>query len=125
MVNLDEKKAWIERSRKGDHEAFEMLIRTYQKMIHSLTYRMTGSMVESEDLAQETFIQAFQQLETFRHEAKFSSWLYRIAVNLCLNWKKRDLRRQKAYEQWSGDKPSHTNSTENEQRNSQKVQEVM
>jgi RNA polymerase sigma-70 factor (ECF subfamily) len=82
-------------------------------------------MVESEDLAQETFIQAFQQLETFRHEAKFSSWLYRIAVNLCLNWKKRDLRRQKAYEQWSGDKPSHTNSTENEQRNSQKVQEVM
>ena len=85
----------------GDHAAFESLIREYQKMIHSLCYRMTGSMADSEDLAQETFIQAFQNLRTFRAESKFSSWLYRIAVNQCLNWRKADARRDQLHKTWS------------------------
>ncbi len=70
-------------------------------MIHSLCYRMTGSLADAEDLAQETFIHAFEHLGTFRGEARFSSWLYRIAVNLCLNWQKRRVRQERLYQEWS------------------------
>jgi len=101
MVDLDDEKAWIQKSQEGDPEAFEALIRRYQRMIHSLTFRMTGSLADSEDLSQETFIQAFQRLNTFRQESKFSSWLYRVALNACLNWRKRVQRRQQAHQLWA------------------------
>jgi len=101
MVDLDDEKAWIEKSQQGDPEAFEALVRRYQRMIHSLTFRMTGSLADSEDLSQETFIHAFQQLGNFRQESKFSSWLYRVALNTCLNWKKRAQRREIAHRRWS------------------------
>jgi RNA polymerase sigma-70 factor (ECF subfamily) len=100
MVDLDDERDWIVKSQQGDLEAFEALIKRYQHMIHSLTFRMTGSTADSEDLAQETFIQAFQVLGTFRQEAKFSSWLYRVALNTCLNWKKRTRRREQAHQEW-------------------------
>ena len=62
-------------------------------MIHSLTFRMTGSPADAEDLAQETFIRAYEQIGGFRGTAKFSTWLYRIAVNTCLNWRQSEARR--------------------------------
>jgi RNA polymerase sigma-70 factor, ECF subfamily len=96
MVEVDNERDSVRASQAGDHAAFETLIRRHQRMIHSLTYRMTGSLADAEDLAQETFIQAWEQLAGFRAEAKFSSWLYRIAVNLCLNWRKREARRAQA-----------------------------
>src|SRR6185369_15076012 len=101
MVATDDEKGRIALSQNGDHAAFESLIKDYQRMIHSLCYRMTGSMTEAEDLAQETFIRAFQELKGFRAEARFSSWLYRIAMNLCLNWRKSDQRRHALHRQWS------------------------
>src|SRR6478672_3471259 len=125
MANLDEEKGWIEKSRQGDHEAFEALIRNYQKMIHSLTYRMTGSMVDAEDLAQEAFIQAYQQLDKFRQESKFSAWLYRIAVNLCLNWRNRDARRQKAHREWSGSVIHETGEIDPDAQWAQRVQDAL
>jgi len=91
----------IERSRNGDPEAFTALVRAHQKMIHSLTYRMTGSLADAEDLAQETFIRAYQQLGEFRGEARFSTWLCRIAVNACLNWRQREGRRSEVHERWA------------------------
>ena len=69
-------------------------------MVDTLAYRMTGSQADAEDLAQETFIQAFRQLPDFRAEARFSSWLYRIAVNRCLNWKRRSERREQLHGDW-------------------------
>jgi RNA polymerase sigma-70 factor (ECF subfamily) len=99
MVASDDEKGRVARSQNGDHEAFESLIKEYQRMIHSLCYRMTGSLADAEDLAQETFIHAYQQLASFRAEARFSSWLYRIAVNLCLNWRKSGQRRQRLQEE--------------------------
>ena len=77
----------------GDPAAFEKLIRNHQRMIHSLTFRMTGSPADAEDLAQETFIRAYEQIKSFRGTAKFSTWLYRIAVNTCLNWRQSEARR--------------------------------
>jgi RNA polymerase sigma-70 factor (ECF subfamily) len=70
-------------------------------MIHSLCYRMTGSLADAEDLAQESFIQAFQNLKHFRADARFSSWLYRIAVNQCLNWQESNQRREALHRNWS------------------------
>lgn len=83
----------VTQSQTGDPAAFEALVRNHQRMIHSLTFRMTGSLADAEDLAQETFIRAYAQLGTFRGSAKFSTWLYRIAVNTCLNWKQSEARR--------------------------------
>ena len=70
-------------------------------MIHSLCYRMSGSLADAEDLAQETFIHAYQHLDGFRSEARLSSWLYRIAVNQCLNWQKRRQRLDQLHKEWS------------------------
>lgn len=88
-------------SRDGGPDAFEVLIREHQRMIHSLCYRMTGSLADAQDLAQETFIQAYGHWAEFRAEARVSSWLYRIAVNLCLNWRKRTARRERLHREWS------------------------
>ena len=100
MGERDEDHAWVEQSRRGDPDAFANLVRRYQHMIHALTYRMTGSLADAEDLAQETFIQAYRQLDGFRAEARFSSWLYRIAVNRCLNWRKRSQRQAQLLDDW-------------------------
>ncbi|MEW6303295.1 MAG: RNA polymerase sigma factor [Verrucomicrobiota bacterium] len=106
MGQTGDEQEWIRLSREGRHEAFEALVTRYQAMIHSLTYRMTGSMSDSEDLAQETFIQAYRQLAGFRGEASFSSWLYRIGINLCLNWRKRNERRQQLHEELAQEEPA-------------------
>src|SRR5580704_10007689 len=122
MASLDDESDWVRRSQQGDHEAFEALIKRYQQMIHALTFRMTGSMADAEDVAQETFIQAFRQLEGFRAEARFSSWLYRIAVNLCLNLRTRRQRREKLHDDWSRHAETVADS---EHKHSRLVQEAL
>jgi len=101
MAQPGEEQDWINRSRAGDSEAFAALVQRYQRMIDAVLYRMTGSQADAEDLAQETFIQAYRQLERFRGEAGFSSWLYRIAVNACLNWQKARGRRARLHFEWA------------------------
>jgi RNA polymerase sigma-70 factor (ECF subfamily) len=81
---------------KGSGEAFEMLVRKHQQMIHALTFRMTGSVADAEDLAQETFIRAYAQIGSFNGRAKFATWLYSIAVHACLNWRRDEARRYRA-----------------------------
>lgn len=107
----DDEQGEIERSRQGDAEAFASLVRRYQRMIYALTYRMSGSAAEAEDLTQETFIRAHQQLGAYRAEAKFSSWLYRIAINHCLNWRQRVARREELQNQWQQDQQLHSAPT--------------
>jgi len=91
----------IGRSRTGDWDAFAALIRMHQRMIHSLTYRMIGSTADAEDLAQETFIRAYRSLHAYRGTAKFSSWLYKIALNLCLSWRRVEQRRGLTNLEWA------------------------
>jgi RNA polymerase sigma-70 factor, ECF subfamily len=100
MVTEDEG-VLIARSRDGDWEAFAEVVQRHQRMIHSLTYRMSGSVADSEDLAQETFIRAYRSLGTYRGDAKFSSWLYRIALNLCMRWRERERRRGVTEGEWA------------------------
>jgi RNA polymerase sigma-70 factor (ECF subfamily) len=78
----------------------EHFIRQHQRMIYSLCYRMTGSVADAEDLTQETFIAAHQQMGSFQGKAQVSSWLYRIGVNRCLNWQKREERKRKLHQEW-------------------------
>ena len=98
---MEEEIIRVRQSQNGDQAAFEALIQSYQQMIHSLTFRMTGSVADAQDLAQETFIRAYQHLDSYRSTAKFSSWLYRIAVNACLDWRRREIRRGELNTQWS------------------------
>lgn len=91
MADADEE--LVLKSQNGDPAAFDELVRNHQHMVHSLTYRMTGSLADAEDLAQETFIRAYAQIGSFRGGSKFSTWLYRIAVNACLNWRQSEARR--------------------------------
>ncbi len=104
----DDEQAEIRRSLQGDHEAFASLVRRHQRMIYVLTYRITGSAADAEDLTQEVFIRAHQQLAAFRADAKFSSWLYRIAVNQCLNWRQHEARREQLHAEWSGQQAEST-----------------
>ncbi|HVU26378.1 MAG TPA: RNA polymerase sigma factor [Verrucomicrobiae bacterium] len=83
--------------RNGNVSAFESLVRNHQQMIHALTFRMTGSSADAEDLAQETFLRAFEQIGKFNGRAKFSTWLYSIAVHACLNWRRDEARRFQAH----------------------------
>ena len=91
MIDADEELVGL--CQKGDPAAFEELVRRHQHMIHSLTFRMTGSQADSEDLAQESFLRAYHQIGSYRGDAKFSTWLYRVAMNVCLNWRQRENRR--------------------------------
>jgi RNA polymerase sigma-70 factor (ECF subfamily) len=101
MADADEE--LVLQSQNGDPAAFEALIRNHQHMVHSLTYRMTGSLADAEDLAQETFIRACEQIGAFRGTSKFSTWLYRIAVNTCLNWRQSEARRFQLNAQAAGE----------------------
>jgi RNA polymerase sigma-70 factor (ECF subfamily) len=62
---------------------------------------MTGSLDDAEDLAQETFINAYRQIASYRGTAKFSTWLYRIAINACLTWRQRETRRIQMAAKWA------------------------
>jgi RNA polymerase sigma-70 factor (ECF subfamily) len=72
----------VARARAGDREAFDGLVDTYAPRVFNLVLRITGSREEAEDCVQEAFIRAFRGLRKFRGEAAFSTWLYRVAVNV-------------------------------------------
>ena len=73
----------IERTLGGEPDAFNTLVRRWERQIYGLTLRMLGRDDEARDATQETFLSAYRNLSKFRGEAKFSSWIYRIALNIC------------------------------------------
>ena len=75
----------LRRLRDRDERAFRELIDAHRDRVFNITYRMLGNRHEAEDVAQEVFITVFKTIETFREEAKFSTWLYRVTVNHCKN----------------------------------------
>ena len=78
---------------RGDTDAFNQLVVRWERSIHALAYRMLGREEDARDVYQEAFLRAFRGLKGFKGQAKFSSWLYRIAVNLCRDWLRRERRR--------------------------------
>jgi len=84
----DEDHLVVERVLTGDDNAFEILVKKYQKRIYFLALRMTKSHDIADELAQESFVKAYMSLSGFQKEKSFYTWLYRIAVNLILNYLK-------------------------------------
>ena len=82
----------VARSRGGDLDSFNQLILRWERPIYALAYRVIGREEDARDVCQETFLRAFRALPGFKGQAKFSSWLYRIALNLCRDWIRRQRR---------------------------------
>lgn len=73
-------------ARGGDTDAFNQLVLRWERPIYALAYRVIGREEDARDVSQDTFLRAYRALPGFKGEAKFSSWLYRIAMNLCRDW---------------------------------------
>ena len=82
----------VARSIGGDPDSFNELIHRWERPIYALAYRQLGREEDARDVCQETFLRAYRALNGFRGQAKFSSWLYRIALNLCRDWMRRERR---------------------------------
>jgi RNA polymerase sigma-70 factor, ECF subfamily len=82
----------VARSIGGDQDSFNQLILRWERPIYALAYRTIGREEDARDVCQETFLRAFRALPKFRGQSKFSSWLYRIALNLCHDWLRRERR---------------------------------
>jgi RNA polymerase sigma-70 factor (ECF subfamily) len=82
----------VARSQGGDVESFNQLIVRWERPIYALAYRVIGREEDARDVCQDTFLRAYRALPGFKGQAKFSSWLYRIALNLCRDWIRRQRR---------------------------------
>jgi RNA polymerase sigma-70 factor (ECF subfamily) len=75
----------LHKAKAGDIEAFEELIDAYQKKVFNLAFRIIGNYDDAADLAQETFVRIFKAISKFKEESSFSTWIYRITTNVCLD----------------------------------------
>ena len=82
----------VARSQGGDVDSFNQLILRWERPIYALAYRVIGREEDARDVCQEAFLRAFRALPGFKGQAKFSSWLYRITLNLCRDWMRRQKR---------------------------------
>ncbi len=105
---LDPDAALMRRVKRGDRQAFTALVEKYQQPILNLTYRMIGDLAEAEDLAQSAFLQLHRSAHRYREDARFSTWLFTIARNLCLN----ELRRRSRHPAESLDLPHPTDESQ-------------
>jgi len=78
----------VAQAQNGDLPAFEELMKKYQREIYGLACRMVSDPEEAKDLAQQAFMQAFIHIRSFRQDAQFRTWLFRIAINQCYNFLK-------------------------------------
>ena len=90
MTRTDEE--LVARAQGGDIESFNQLIMRWERPIYALAYRVIGKEEDARDVCQDAFLRAYRALPGFKGQAKFSSWLYRIALNLCRDWIRRQRR---------------------------------
>jgi RNA polymerase sigma factor (sigma-70 family) len=90
-----EEQRLVRRAKTGEMDAYDALVRRYQERIYATIYHMTANHEDANDLAQETFIKAFQALKSFKGDSSFFTWVYRIAVNKTINFLKQ--RKNKAH----------------------------
>lgn len=95
MNDLQEQR-WLDAARGGDQEAFAALVRLYEKRVFALTLRMCKNPEDAAEAAQDAFLAAWQGLRFFRGESSFSTWLYRLASNACVDLLRREGRHRAA-----------------------------
>jgi len=91
---LDEDALLVKKAQNGDVRAFEELVKKYEGKVYGLASRMLAFSEDANDAAQEAFIKAYRSLKNFRGDAKFSTWLYRITNNVCLDYIRKNSRRE-------------------------------
>ncbi|MBA3949017.1 MAG: sigma-70 family RNA polymerase sigma factor [Acidobacteria bacterium] len=79
-------------AQRGDEDSFNQLVLRWERPIYALAYRTLGREDDARDVCQEAFLRAYRALRGFKGEAKFSSWLYRITLNLCRDWMRKQRR---------------------------------
>ena len=89
-----QEEALIRRAAEGDERAFEELLLAHQKHVYNLCYRMTGNPDDALDLSQEAFLRAWRSLGQFQFDSAFSTWLYRLTSNVCIDHLRRQRRQQ-------------------------------
>ena len=92
--NKESLESLVAKARTGDSQAFSTIVRQLMNQVAALTYRMTGERESALDLAQDTFVSAWENLRGYRGEASFVNWVYRIATNKTLNYLKAGARRE-------------------------------
>jgi RNA polymerase sigma-70 factor (ECF subfamily) len=94
MDNVPPSEDLMTRIAEGDEDAFEILVNRHQTSVLNLAYRFVGDRTQAKDLAQEVFLRVWQAAKTYKPDAKFTTWLYRITANLCFNELKSARRRR-------------------------------
>jgi RNA polymerase sigma-70 factor (ECF subfamily) len=97
-------KVLIEKSKNGDIESFEKLIEKYQVVAFNIAYRMVGNKEDAKDIAQEALIKVYKSLKSFKGDSSFSTWLYKIVTNTCID----AIRKLKKVQTYSLDKEFET-----------------
>jgi RNA polymerase sigma-70 factor (ECF subfamily) len=105
----DEDYEFVSLCKKGDTDAFEVLVKKHQKRMLNIAYRMTGNYEEACDIVQDAFVSAYKSIKSFRGKAKFSTWLCTIVMNLSKN-RLKQLKTQLHHEKFSIDDPILTNN---------------
>ncbi len=90
----EEERRLMERAKSGDGSAFDEMTRRYSEKAYSVAYQMLASHDDARDLVQDAFLEVFRTLERFNTQYRFSTWLYRILINKCINYRKREARRR-------------------------------
>lgn len=104
----DLEKLLVKKSQSGDVESFELLISSYDKRAYNIAYRVMGNEEDAKDMAQEALLRVYRSIKDFRGQSSFSTWLYRIVTNVCLD----ELRRRKNEKYVSMDSTIQTDSGE-------------
>ena len=85
MEEKKEQPEWLEKARQNDINAWEKLVKEYESMVYHIAYRMMQNEQEAKDISQEIFVKVYRNLSKFDEKSAFSTWLYRIAVNTCID----------------------------------------
>jgi RNA polymerase sigma-70 factor (ECF subfamily) len=98
----------VSRAQSGDSKSFEVLFDRYYDMIHAFAYRVCLVETEADDIAQETFIRAAKGISTYRGTASFKNWLYRIAHNAFVDWRRENARQRDKQDQFAAELESRS-----------------
>ncbi len=108
MKFMDTERQLVQKCKNGDIRSFELLIESYQKKIFNIAFRMLGNQEDALDVTQEVFIKIYKSISSFKEESSLSTWIYRIATNVCLD----ELRKRKKTKMVSMDSPIQLNGGE-------------
>jgi len=107
----DEDYEFVSLCKKGDVDAFEVLVKKHQKRMFNIAYRMMGNYEEASEIVQDAFVSAYRGIKNFRGRAKFSTWLYTIVINLAKN-RLKQLKARLHHEKYSIDNPIPTHESQ-------------